>query len=130
MDDCNATYLCSLTDPRTDGCPRSRRETKRDIRYLGSADVSRAHDLLMSVPLAAYRYRSGDPRERLGFIIEDVEPSVAVDDARDQVDLYGYASLAVAALQEQNRRIEALEREIAALRANGENAPLLMCSEF
>ena len=41
---------------------------------------------------------------------------VANDPARDMVDLYGYTSMAVAALQTQAREIEALEREVRALR--------------
>jgi hypothetical protein len=52
----------------------------------------------------------------LGFIIDDVEPSVAIDPGRDMVDLYGYTSMAVAALQAQARDIEALKKEVARLR--------------
>jgi hypothetical protein len=68
--------------------------------------------------LATYRYRDAGPADRahLGFIIEDVEPSAAVDAERDQVDLYGYASMAVAALQVQARQIESLQAELFALR--------------
>ena len=32
----------------------------------------------------------------MGFVIEDIEPSAAVDPGRDMVNLYGYASMAVA----------------------------------
>ena len=35
----------------------------------------------------------------------------------DTVDLYGYTSLVVATVQAQAKRIEALEREVAELRA-------------
>lgn len=68
------------------------------------------------LPLARFRYR-GDlsAREQLGFIIEDVEATPGVDG--DHVDLYGYTTMGVAAIQEQAARIEALERELHALRA-------------
>ncbi|MGH7896283.1 MAG: hypothetical protein ACREQL_16575, partial [Candidatus Binatia bacterium] len=52
----------------------------------------------------------------LGFIIDDVGTSPAVAADGGHVDLYGYTSMAVAAIQAQQKRIEALEREVAALR--------------
>ena len=68
--------------------------------------------------MASYRYRAAGPEDRkhLGFIIEDVGQSAAVDAQRDRVDLYGYASIAVAALQVQAKQIESLQAEVAALR--------------
>jgi hypothetical protein len=51
--------------------------------------------------LATWRYKQDPSKERLGFIIDDNERSVAVDGRRDMVDLYGYTSLAVAAIQNQ-----------------------------
>lgn len=69
---------------------------------------------------AAQFVRSGykhDPsKQRPGFLIDDNEPSEAVDPARDMVDLYGYTSRALAALQVQARELEALRREVAELR--------------
>ena len=56
-----------------------------------------------------YRYKDGPERQHLGFIIEDVEPSPSVDSQHDQVDLYGYTSMAIAALQEQHHEIESLK---------------------
>ena len=70
------------------------------------------------VRLATYRYK-GEPAlgtSHLGFIIDDLGASPAVGSDGTHVDLYGYASMAVAAIQIQQRRIEALEREVAALR--------------
>ena len=44
-------------------------------------------------------------------------PSAAVAGGNgDQVDLYGYTTMAVATLQVQAREIEALRRELSALR--------------
>jgi hypothetical protein len=50
-------------------------------------------------------------------MIDDVGGSQAVDAQRDMVDLYGYTSLAVAALQTQAREIQTLRKEIAEIKA-------------
>jgi len=99
-------------------CPISRRAYKENIRYLGAADLRRLHDELMKFPLATYRYKGPQvcSQTHLGFVIDDIEPSEAVDAGREMVDLYGYTSMAVAALQTQARDIEALKREVANLR--------------
>jgi len=44
-------------------------------------------------------------------------PSRSVAEGGDAVDLYGYASMAVAAVQTQAREIAALQREVGSLRA-------------
>lgn len=116
-DGCNALYRCATSDPtmQTGGCPISRQKYKTDIAYLDDAARQRFADELQTIKLATYRYKGGGPTH-LGFIIEDHEPSVSIDAARDQVDLYSYTSLAVAALQVQERQIRALREEIAELR--------------
>jgi hypothetical protein len=128
---CQAILLCSDTDPRLNGCPISMREYKRDIRYLDDRDLRALRDELLSVRLTKYFYKK-DPqaREHLGFIIDDGVPNEAVDRAAKHVDLYGYTSLAVAALEVQAKQIEALEREIADLRARvgGESPPACFAS--
>jgi hypothetical protein len=120
VDTCNRLLVCATTDPRTQpgGCPISSLRFKTGVSYLGQADLDRYYDELRRIRLATYQYRDRGPadRRRLGFLIEDQEPSVCVDPERDMVDLYGYTSLAVAALQVQARQIEALQREVADLR--------------
>ena len=71
-----------------------------------------------SFRLASYQYNvPGAPADtHLGFIIDDVEPSPSVAPNGDTVDLYGYTSMAVAAVQEQAREIDQLKREVASLR--------------
>jgi hypothetical protein len=69
----------------------------------------------MRMKLATWRYKAEPARERLGFILDDHEASVAVDAPRDMVDLYGYTSLAVATLQLQAREIETLRAELEAV---------------
>src|SRR5262249_51223043 len=116
--DCEKLLVCTSDDPtHGDECPISRRDYKEDIAYLTDADVRRLHDDLMRFRLASYRYRATSKHEaHLGFIIDDVEPSPSVDATGERVDLYGYASMAVAALQTQDRAIEALKKEVETLR--------------
>ncbi|MFT5354853.1 MAG: hypothetical protein ACI9KE_002066 [Polyangiales bacterium] len=96
----------------------STRRAKRDIEYLGEAEIETLAAAAMSTRLTTYEYIDPalDGRRRLGFIIEDQPASYAVDPERSQVDLYGYTSMLVAAMQSQERRIEALEGELRALR--------------
>jgi protein tyrosine phosphatase (PTP) superfamily phosphohydrolase (DUF442 family) len=70
------------------------------------------------MPLATWHYRAEDDaaREHLGFIIDDNPESPAVARTGEHVDLYGYTSMAVAAIQAQQKQIAALEAEVAALR--------------
>jgi hypothetical protein len=113
---CNALLVCSANQLDL-MCPISRRAAKEGIEYLDDAAARRIHDQLMHYPLATWRYRTAPAgRGHLGFIIDDVgrSPAVAGDD--EHVDLYGYTSTAVAALQVQAKEIDALRAEVAALR--------------
>jgi hypothetical protein len=114
---CGVRLLCTDHDP-AQICPISRREHKRDINYLGDSDLDRLHAKLLAMRLATYQYKIDGTvaPDHLGFIIDDVGPSPAVAADGTHVDLYGYTSMAVAAIQAQEREIAALEREVAALR--------------
>jgi hypothetical protein len=116
--DCNALLVCASSDPtmRPGGCPISRARYKRDIHYLEPADLTHYRDELLAMKLATWRYKHDPAKQRLGFLIDDNEGSVAVDGQRDLVDLYGYTSLAVATIQLQAQQIAALESELAALK--------------
>ncbi len=117
---CNVLLVCADQDPKDRGCPRSRQGYKRDIHYLTPQELTAYYEELRRIRLATYRYRNAGPeaRQHLGFIIEDQEPSMSIDAERDMVDLYGYASMAVAAVQVQAGEIELLKREIRRLRAD------------
>jgi hypothetical protein len=122
-DDCNRLLVCADSDPTMGpvGCPRSRREVKQEIRYLGPEELRRYSDDLLRLRLATWRYKNDPARPRLGFIIDDVEAGgggagVAVDGSGATVDLYGYTSLAVASLQRQAQEIAALRAELDELR--------------
>lgn len=105
------------------GCPASSAAVKDDVQYVSDSDAESLRQSLMRIPLATYRYKGGDPVTHLGFIIEDVEPrSPAVLPSRDRVDLYGYISMTVAALQRQEKDIAALKADVARLAR--ENAAL------
>jgi len=121
---CGATLICTDRDPtmQPGGCPISRARFKQDIAYLSEQELQDYHEQLMSMQLASYHYRTAPQSSpQLGFIIEDIEPSAAV--RGDHVNLYGYLSMAVAAIQVQQRQIRALESELQALRhAQGEVA--------
>jgi hypothetical protein len=117
---CGTNLICATTDPKTGpgGCPISRARFKKDIQYVTPAERTAYAARVLETPLATWRYKSStDSRKHLGFIIEDVEPSPSVDAARDRVDLYGYTTMVVAALQEQAAEIAALRAEVQALRS-------------
>jgi hypothetical protein len=113
---CNAHLLCAASDPKQSGCPVSRMRFKKDIRFLSAAERAGYRDQLLSLPLATFRYRGAPDGShlRLGFMIDGHESLACVDG--DTVDLYGYASMAVAALQSQEQEIAQLRNELRALR--------------
>lgn len=119
MSACNELLICAKSDPKTapGGCPISRRSAKQEISYVDEAMQKRLAHEIENTRLATYRYKSGGPL-RLGFLIDDQPLSMSVDPARDMIDLYGYTSMAVAALQQQSKRIAALEAQLADLRAS------------
>jgi len=120
MSDCNATLICADSDPTAGpvGCPKSRAAFKTDVSYVTDEDRKSLARELLKMPLARWRYlhEGAETPAHLGFIIEDIEPSHAVQSRRDRVDLYGYTTMAVATIQEQQRRIEALEKQVDGLR--------------
>lgn len=128
MSECNALLVCATEDPKQQdvGCPISRARFKTEIEYLQPADLERYAADLQSLRLATYRYRqapSGAP-PRLGIILEDNEQGIWVDGANDRVDVYGYASLAVATLQLQQRQLAAMQAEIDRLSEQLQMSPV------
>ena len=134
---CNVDLVCTDVDPTSMTCPISRRPLKRDIRYLSPAQRDRLARALLDTRLATYRYRdpAGDQTSKLGFIIDDQPDSPAVRGDGQRVDLYGYTSMAVAAIQTQAETIARLEHQVAELRAEigqlraskSENQPESQC---
>jgi hypothetical protein len=129
------TYACGTGGARlckkgawysADGgpCPVSARREKKDIVYIGQAERERIASDLARFKLATYEYR--DPtlagKRHLGFIIDDVPGSPAVDRDGNMVDLYGYASMLVAAVQAQGEEIACLKAELAKMKAKAMKA--------
>lgn len=112
----------SATDCQGNGGPRSRRAFKADVTYLDDAARAALHDALLGVRPATYRYVEDRPEvRRLGLILDDLSGEQRWVADGDRVDLYAYVTMAVAALQQQQReldelrtRVEALERTLAA----------------
>jgi len=122
---CGATLLCATQAPIT--CPISRAKYKQEIDYLDAEGRAQYHDQITRMPLASYRYKDAPDVPQLGFIIDDIEPSVAV--AGDHVNLYGYLSMAVAAIQVQDQQIKALEQQLEQMRARlGESSSQAVCA--
>jgi hypothetical protein len=115
---CAVNLVCADSDPTAGlgGCPISRARYKRDIRYLDQGELSQLSDELLAMPLAHWRYKQDDSADQMGFIIEDVEPSPSV--AGDHVNLYGYTSMAVAALKVQSQQMHSLELEVLQMRSH------------
>jgi hypothetical protein len=82
------------------------------------SELQRLYDELRAIQLTTYRYKSTGPSgpRRLGFIIDDVKTPFPVNPDGNTVDLYGYMSMAVAAVQVQAQEIASLRAEIAALK--------------
>jgi hypothetical protein len=90
---------------------------KRDIQPLDDEALARIYGELRRIQLTTYQYKTdatASPR-RLGFIIDDTKTPYPVNSDGMSVDLYGYLSMAVAAIQVQSREIESLRREVARL---------------
>jgi hypothetical protein len=115
---CGVIEVCDTHQPTM--CPRSSSKYKDNVEYLDDARLAGLHDQTMRVRLATYNYKStvDDPKPKhLGFIIEDNPQSPAVDRSGERVDMYGYLSMVVAAMQVQEKEIAALRRELEESRA-------------
>ena len=115
---CNSVLICATNDPKENGCPMSQREAKRDIHYLNDLERWELYKKLIQIPLASWRYKTqGDVApESIGFIIEDLKESPAVQSTGERVNLYGYTTMAVAAFQIQAQQIKSLQSELETLR--------------
>jgi hypothetical protein len=80
--------------------------------------LQRLYAELRKIELTTYQYKTEPPSSprRLGFIIDDTKTPYPINADGTSVNLYGYVSMAVAAIQTQSREIEALRAEVAQLR--------------
>ncbi len=102
------------------GGPVSRREFKTDIDYVTDEQQRELAEQALHTRLAEYRYKTepeGD-RKHLGFIIDDMPAqSPAVQGDATHVDLYGYTSMQLATVKEQQKQIDALKKQVDELKA-------------
>ncbi len=96
----------------------SRRAFKEEIEYVAGAEREELAREALAIPLATYRYKTDGVgvKRHLGFIIDDqpkTSPAVASD--ATHVDEYGYASMLLATVQEQQKQIDALRKQVEAL---------------
>lgn len=127
--DCEATgvqggRVCTggVWQSSPNNCPISSRAAKRDIRYLSPEEAEAVARAALSTRLATYEYTDPALRgpRRLGFIYEDPETHpYARNPDISGVDLYGYTSMLLATVQQQQRQIASLQRAVDALRAGG-----------
>lgn len=124
---CGVRLLCTDRDPTGQpyGCPISKASYKEGIEYLANEDLERYHDQLIALPLATYRYKAGaDSRRHLGFMIDGRESLICVEAEHNMIDVYGYTSMAVAALKVQARQIDELRATVEKLeRKLGDKRP-------
>jgi hypothetical protein len=116
---CGVVMVCAASDPKKGfgGCPISTRKYKDGIEYVSDSALQQLHDETIGIRLATYRYKPqvADPGPtHFGFIIEDNLQTPAVDPMHDRVDMYGYVSMVVAAMQVQEREIAELRAQVKA----------------
>lgn len=117
-DSCGGKLLCTDSDPTANGCPISRVRHKDGVDYLDEKELEAVRDQLLGMKMARWHYKQ-EPvgtKPHLGFMIDDQPNSAAVRPNGEQVDLYGYTSMATATIQVQQKQIEKLERELEKLR--------------
>jgi hypothetical protein len=100
------------------GCPISRARHKDGIDYLDQKELEAVRDELLGMKLARWHYTQepAGTKPHLGFMIDDQPNSAAVRPNGEQVDLYGYTSMATATIQVQQKQIEKLEGELEKLK--------------
>lgn len=116
---CPDTDFCGCKEG---ACPISRVEHKHDLALVSDAELARLGEALLATPLYTWRYDESPGATRFGFLIDESAPDFAVLPDGERVDLYGYTSLAVAALKRQRAeldamrlRLESFERRLDAL---------------
>lgn len=109
---CPDTDVCGCKDG---ACPISRLEHKHDLALVTDDELVRLGDALLATPLYTWRYDDAPGATRFGFLIDESAPDFAVLPDGERVDLYGYTSLAVAALKRQRLELDALRLRLESL---------------
>lgn len=95
----------------------STRKLKDEIAYLSDEEIVALARQALAIKLASYHYKTDKTgKKNLGYILEDAPNAPSSDLTKSQVDLYAYASMVLAATKVQEKRIDALEKEMSKLR--------------
>ena len=108
---CGQMIVCAKSDPKLMGCPKSRARYKTDIVYLDDAARQQFADEILQTPVTTTCATSDHPQRQTGLAV----PAQVADPAHDMVDLYRYMTMGVAALQDQQRQLDALLAQVRAL---------------
>jgi len=120
---CCSPMICAAEAPII--CPRSKRDKKTQITYVSQKEKSDHYKSIMDMKLATYLYKdeSSNAKKHLGFIIDDIpsqETSPAISASGQTVDLYGFVSMLVSTVQQQDQQIKNLQQEVSMLRGVAE----------
>jgi hypothetical protein len=99
--------------------PVSRREFKTDISYVSDEEQKELARETLQTNLAEYRYKTEpeSSKRHLGFIIDDMPAgSPAVQGDGTHVDLYGYTTMLLATVKEQQKQIDTLQKQVDELK--------------
>ncbi len=106
-------YLICATEQPSACFTRSSARYKHDIRYLAPTERDDLVRRIHALPLARYHYTDEiGGRERLGFITEDAPQAPFVADDGTAIDLYALLAATIATVQDQEQRIQTLERRL------------------
>jgi hypothetical protein len=100
----------------------SRRSFKDDVHYIDDSERADLARQTLAIPLARYRYKAepAQAKPHLGFIIDDQPASCpAVHGDQTTVDEYGYTSMLLATVQQQQAEIAELKRRLEQLERRG-----------
>jgi hypothetical protein len=116
---CGTNQCTATTAGITCTGPVSRREFKTDIDYVSDEEQRELARETLQTNLAEYRYKTEpeSSKRHLGFIIDDMPAgSPAVDGDGTHVDLYGYTTMLVATVKEQQKQIDQLQKQVDQLK--------------
>jgi len=126
--DCECIGACACGNVQCQGSssggitcvgPVSRRAFKTDIEYVSDEEQKELARETLQTSLAEYRYKTEpeSSKRHLGFIIDDMPAgSPAVDGDGTHVDLYGYSTMLLATVKEQQKQIDALQKQVDELK--------------
>lgn len=117
----SASYLTCLAGKRDSGpggCPVSSRKKKKNVRYLEGDEKERLSREVLGLKVASYEYidPADGPSPTVGFIVEDTKDAAFVMNEHSRINMMSYTTSLVVTVQQQQSRLDKLERELSELR--------------